>query len=68
MKSLLDDSKIRHLLGKRGSGSEFRKLRRPMVTEVLPEAHIRIQTQKLTHHPHRDHFTIGQLGSKVPLA
>jgi len=64
MKSLLDHPELRRLLGKGGPRSDFRKPRQLMASKVLPDPLIRIQTQKLTDHFHRDHFTIAQLGAK----
>jgi hypothetical protein len=68
MQPLFDDPEIGRLLGKRGSRSESWKPRRPMTTEILPDAHIGIQTQKLTHHLQGDHFAVRQLRGKATLA
>nr|WP_034430625.1 hypothetical protein [Candidatus Contendobacter odensis] len=39
-----------------------------MLTKVLPNVPIRIQAQEFTHDFHRQHFTVGQLRGKTPLA
>jgi hypothetical protein len=56
------------LLNKCGSRSQPWKPSLPVATKILPQAHIRIQPQKLTYHFHRDHFAIGSLRRKTPLA
>lgn len=65
---LLDDPEIGRLLGEGGPRPEFQKPRPPVSTKILPDADIRIHTQKLTHHLHRDHFAVGQFRGKASLA
>jgi hypothetical protein len=68
MKNLFDHPEMSGLLSKGRARAEGRKPRPSMAVKVIPETPIGLQTQKLADPFHRDHFTIGSLRGKPPLA